>query len=206
MTTQESTKIFRHIIPNYDEITLFAMGFTCGLLLIAGIFSANWQISKPLSRDDLNFFVLAALFLTGLVFSIYHAFTVRPKKSFEKLLMLFFAVILNAASGIMAGTYFLKDAQGWLVIFPIINIIDGALLLIMLRARIINEDNIDDENAARRQVAFTGALIIILFTVCQFIFDLLWMQTLSICVVYSSNLNRGVQTLIARLLSRYRFA
>ncbi len=114
--------------------------------------------------------------------------------------MLYFAVILNASIGIMAGSRDLEDAQGWLAIFPIINIVNGVLLLILLRTRVINDDNISDENTSLCQVALSGAVIIILFAVCHYLFDLLWTQTFSICVVYSTNLNSGVQTVFARFM------
>jgi hypothetical protein len=183
------------------------MGFTCGLLLIAGAFSVKWNLSNPLSSgDDFQVLLLIAIFLAGLVLSVYHAFTDRTKTSFEKMLMLFFAVILNGSSGIMAGTYFLEEATGWLVIFPIMNIVNGAFLIVMLRTRVLDEHNIGDENASRGQVVFAGTMIIILFTLCNYVFDLLWVQTLSICVVYSTNLNRGMQTLFLRLFPKNRLA
>lgn len=150
----------------------------------------------------MNVIILAAVFLAGLMLSIYHAFASRQKTSFEKLLMLYFAVILNASIGIMAGSRNLEDARGWLMIFPILNIVNGALLLILLRTRVMNEDNISDENTSLGQVALSGAAIVILFAFCHYLFNLLWTQTFSVCVVYSTNLNRGVQTVFARLMPR----
>ncbi len=186
----------------YDETTLFAMGFTCALLMTTGAFSIKWNWHESLSSEDWNVIVLASVFFAGLVLSIYHAFTARRKTAIEKFFMLFFAVVLNASIGIIAGSRELADTRGWLVIFPILNIVNGALLLILLRVQVINSDNISDENTSPGQVALSGAVIIILFAVCHYLFNLLWTQTLSICVVYATNLNRGVQAAFARLMSR----
>lgn len=82
------------------------------------------------------------------------------------------------------------------------NIVSGAFLLMLLRVSVITADNISDENVPRSQVALTGTLVVILFIVSHYIFDLLWPQTLSICVAYSTNLNRGVQALFARLWNK----
>lgn len=202
MTTQERRKILSYIIPTYDEITLFAMGFTCALLMITGAFSVKWNWDQSITKEDMNVIVLAAVFITGLILSIYHAFTSRKKTDVEKILMLYFAVVLNASIGIMAGSRELEYTGGWLVLFPIVNIVNGALLLILLRAQVINDDNISDENASPRQVALSGAVVIVLFAVCHYLFDLFWTQTFSICVVYSTNLNRGVQTVFARYMPR----
>lgn len=200
MKIQERAKILNFIIPTYDEITLFAMGFTCALLMITGAFSIKWNWHQSLSKDDMNVIGLTAVFLAGLVLSIYHAFTSRRKTSAEKLLMLYFAVVLNASIGIMAGSRNLEDSRGWLIIFPILNIVNGALLLFLLRAQVINEDNVSDENTSLGQVAISGTVIIILFAVCHYLFNLMWTETFSICVVYSTNLNRGVQTVFTRFV------
>ena len=196
--------ILHYIIPQYDEITLFSMSFTCGLLLIAGALSTRWEIRTPSSSgENVQIMIIGIFFMAGLVLSIYHAFVGRRKTSFEKFLMLFFAVILNGFSGILAGTYFLEGAKGWLVIFPVLNIANGAVLLFMLRSRLLDDCNISDQNVSLIQIALAATVIMILFTVCQYIFDLLWPQTLSICVAYATNLSRGVQALFFRTTPRH---
>lgn len=200
---KEKNTFLSYIIPTYDEITLFALGFTCSLLLTAGAFAIKWEGSGWASTvSNVKALAFIGFFLAGLVLCIHHAFTDRPKTAFEKTLMLLFAVLLNVMSGIMAGDYYLESSEGWLVIFPIMNIVSGALLLMLLRARVITADNISDENVSRGQVVLTGTLIIILFIVCHYMFDFLWTQTLSICVAYSTNMNRGVQVLFARLMTK----
>src|SRR4030043_220073 len=113
MTTKNKWGILHYIIPQYDEITLFSMSFTCGLLLIVGALSIKWEIRTSSSTgDDVEILIIAVFFIAGLVLSIYHAFAKRRKTSFEKYLMLFFAVILNGFSGILVGTYFLEGTKG----------------------------------------------------------------------------------------------
>jgi hypothetical protein len=51
--------------------------------------------------------------------------------SLEKSFMLFFAVVLNSISGILAGMYQLSTANGWLVLFPLVNIINSVVLFSM---------------------------------------------------------------------------
>jgi hypothetical protein len=200
----QSNRILRHIVPQYDELTLFAMSFTCALLFIAGFPKANWQIQNRFSGSgDFTTFLIILFFLAGLVLSLYHALTDRPKTSFEKPLMLIFAVLLNGFSGILAGTYFLDGARGWLVVFPLLNIINGAALLIMLRSRMIGVENVGDDNVSRGRVALAATAIMILFILCRYMFDLFWAQTLAICVTYATNLSRGVQTLLSRATPRH---
>jgi hypothetical protein len=199
MTAKENYGILRYIIPQYDEISLFAMSFTCSLLIIAAALETRWDIRNPFSTmEDVKIMAIIVMFISGLILSIYHAFSDRPKTSLEKYLMLFFAVILNGFSGIMAGTYFLEGAKGWMVIFPILNIINGAILLGMFRSQILDDRNISDHNVSIIQIALAATVIILLFAVCHYIFHLLWAQTLSICVLYATNLSRLTEVLFLR--------
>ena len=194
MTRNIQPAILHYIIPQYDEISLFSMSFTCGLLLIAGALSTKWEMRmRSSSGDDGVIMMIVIFFMAGLVLSIYHAFTDRRKTSFEKYLMLFFAVILNGFTGILAGTHCLEGSKGWLLVFPILNIVNGVVLLFMARKGLLDDRNISDENVSLIQIALAATAIIILFTVCYYVFDLLWIQTLSICVAYATNLSRMVQ-------------
>jgi len=192
MTTEDHRRLLHYFIPQYDEIALFAMSLTCALLLAVAAFSPNLSIQINSSRDvDPRIIVAIAVFLSGLVLSLYHAFTDRPKTSLEKSFMLFFAVVLNSISGILAGMYQLSTASGWLVLFPLVNIINSAVLLLMPRG-VLSEANISDQHASRNQFAVTATAVLILFSACHYLFALLWFQTLSICVAYATNLGRAV--------------
>jgi hypothetical protein len=202
MKHTKSRGILRYIIPQYDEVALFAMSLTCVLLLGIGALSTNWKESLEFSRgDDIRIILMGLVFLLGLTLSIYHAFTDRSKTSIEKFLMLFFAVSLNAFSGLCAGAYVLSRTAGWMVIFPVLNIISAVFLLFMYRTNIIDEESIRDENASFLQIVFTAAVVFILFVVCHYMYKLIWIQTLSICVVYATNIGRRVQPMILSVRS-----
>ncbi|MCE5211823.1 MAG: hypothetical protein LLG40_09745 [Deltaproteobacteria bacterium] len=199
----KSKGILRFFIPQYDEISLFAMSMTCtflfGVFLLSTTlneFSEYYKTYNLSNFSDFRIILAIIVFFSGLTLSIYHAFTDRPKSSMEKYFMLFFAVILNAFSGFCAGAYALSRTTGWLVVFPILNIVNAVILLFMFRINIINEENIRDENASLLQIVFTAAVVFIMFVVCHYMYKLIWIQTLSICVVYATNIGRKVQPLI----------
>jgi len=198
VTGRQPRRILRYFIPQYDEVALFAMSLTCALLLMVGVFSTNWKVRFDLpSADGLKMSLVILFFLSGLALSLYHALVDRQKSSFEKYLMLFFAVIVNAFSGLYGGSYALNNATGWLAIFPILNIVNGIALLFLLRSQVLNEAHISDENAPRSQIAFTAVVVVILFVACHYSFRLMWIQTLSICVAYATNLGRRVYLLFS---------
>ncbi len=190
---------FHLLIPQYDEIVLFTMSFTCVLLLITGILSYNDEIQFVSPREyDPRIIAATIIFIAGLVLSLYHAFVDRPKTRLEKSFMLLFAVLVNAFSGFMASGYNLTNASSWLMVFPILNMINSVILLFMWRARVLDESSISDQNARRGQVMLAAAIVLILYYLCHFIYGLIWIQTLSICLVYSINFIRLIESLIFR--------
>lgn len=192
---------FRFLIPQYDEIVLFTMSFTCVVLLINGLLSYNQNIEFTSSEEYGPRIIIAGIiFLAGLVLSLYHAFVDRPKTTLEKSFMLLFAVLVNAFSGFMASGYDLANASGWIIVFPILNMINSVFLLFMWRAGVLNESSISDQNAPRGQVMLAAAMVLILYYVCHGIYELIWIQTLSICLVYSINFVRLIESMVFRPL------
>jgi len=200
---EELTEIYAEklgfLVPNYDELTLFLMAATFILLCFTNNTMLN-DITGFLTRLNTwrrNIYI--ALFLTGMFMCLYHVFTKRKKTDFEKAIMLLFAVTINAATGIIAGIYMIKESPGWLLVFPIWNIINGVLLILMLRFNIIDENCIADRNATAGQVTLGLISVLILFILCNFIFKLHWAITFSICIVYATSFDRALQTVFPRL-------
>ncbi len=190
------------MIPDYDELAPFAMSFTCILLIATGL-AAEWDsFHISFSVSDLGVFVIYLLFAAGLVLSFYHAFSNRRKTLVEKKLMLFFAVLINAFSGIWGGTYLLLREWGLLNIFPIWNIINGVLLMGMLRGGVLNETNISDENVTFPELLVGSMGVSLLYFFCHFIFQLNWAGTFSICVTYATNANGLIVSFILRRRSQ----
>jgi len=185
------------IMPQYDEIVLYTMSFTCLLLLFSLLLSHEIQFIPPREYDP-RLLVAILIFLAGLVLSLYHAFIDRPKKSLEKSFMLFFAVTVNAFSGFMAAAYDLANSSGWHIIFPIINMSNSIILFFMWRAGVLDESSISDYHAPRGQIILATATVLLLYYLCHVVYNLSWIQTLSICLVYSVNLIRLLETMILR--------
>ncbi len=192
--------ILYYIIPQYDEVTLFAMSYTCVLLFVFNFHSVNWGETLELDRDGAVVYIFMILvFFLGLLLSMYHAFTDRPKSQVEKFLMLFFAVTLNGFSGFCGGVYALSRTDSWFIIFPVLNIVNALVLLFMFKTHIVDENNIEDDNASLIQIIFTAIVVVTLFVVCNYIYKLIWIETLSVCIVYATNLGRRIQPLILRV-------
>jgi len=196
LITRRAIRIF---IPQYDEIVLFTMSFTCILLLLTSIITHynDIQLISP-SEYDPRIIVSVFIFIAGLALSLYHAFTARPKTSLQKSFMLFFAVLVNAFSGFMASGYDLAHARGWLIAFPIMNIINCVILLFMWRSGVLDESSISDQHAPSGKILLSATMVLLLYYLCHFIYNFPLIQTLSICLVYSVNFIRLFEMIILR--------
>jgi DNA-directed RNA polymerase subunit RPC12/RpoP len=184
-------------IPIYDELALFLMAITLILLCIANS-SMREQIHKWMATHHyIWLYIVAAIFLCGLGLSIYHVFTTREKTDAEKWGMLIFAVLTNAVTGIISGWYVIKNnaVHNWLLVFPIWNIVNGALLLLMLRFKIIDEECISDRDATATEVVLGLIAVLVIFILCNYVFKLYWAITFSICIVYTTSFDRALQSI-----------
>jgi len=181
------------LVPHYDETSLFVMSITFVLLYLVNK-TMRTDLHKLVSHDsDIRLIIVAICFVAGILFSIFHAFSRREKKFGEKTAMLLFAVLVSAGTGIYAGIHMLKNSGGWLIIFPIWNIINGVLLLIMLRVGSINVDCISDRNATFAQVVMGLFSTVVILVCCQYFFKLHWAITYSICICYTVSLDKAVR-------------
>jgi hypothetical protein len=188
----------RFFIPYYDETTLFVMGVTFILLFLSSK-TMRADLHKLIVHDfDVRIIICLLFFVVGMVFSILHAFSKREKNIGEKAAMLLFAVFVSAGTGIYAGRHMLETSVGWLIIFPIWNIINGVLLLLMLRMKVIGIDCISDSNAAGGQISLGLIAAIIIFICCQYFFKLHWAITYSICIAYTTSLDKAVQSVFGQ--------
>jgi hypothetical protein len=188
-------------IPVYDELSLFLMAATLILLYIVNT-TMRVQIHNWISEySNVSVYIVGAIFLCGLCLSIYHTFTNREKTDVEKWGMLIFAVLANAVSAIVAGLYVLKNdnVRNWLIIFPIWNIINGAMLLLMLRFKIIDEECISDRDATPIQIILGLSAVLIIFIFCNYVFKLYWAITFSICIIYTTSFDRALQNVFPGL-------
>lgn len=188
-------------IPTYDELSLFLMAATFILLGAANV-TMREQILKVITKiNDLRIYLLFVIFLGGAVLSLYHVFTSREKTKYEKLVMLFFAVTANAGAGIISGWYVIEsnDVHNWQLVFPVWNIINGALLLLMLRFKIIDERCISDREATCAQIVFGLTAVLIIFVLCNYVFKLYWAITFSICIVYTASFDKAFQNVLPGL-------
>ncbi len=190
VNTDPRNAVTRLFIPRYDEMALFLMSLAFVLVFFTNgdLRSKAHQLIVE-DKFDPRIYIALGLFVAGILFSLYHAFTMRQKSDGEKVAMLFFAVFVNGFSGIEAGTHMLEDSHGILLVFPLWNIINGGLLLLLYRFHVIDESSIVDDNVTLLQIVLGSVVVVAALVVCRFYFEMYWAITFSICVSYATNIN-----------------
>ncbi|MGA2093228.1 MAG: hypothetical protein ABSH16_07490 [Sedimentisphaerales bacterium] len=203
---EELTELFKEsfgfLIPTYDKLSLFLMAVTWIL-----IYAVNSHFRGPIHA----YFIEAhSLMVTVMVLSvpvcilimgIYQVFIKSEQSDFERTWLLWFAIATNVFTGIVASVYIIKndEVRNWQLIFPIWNIINAAVLYLMLVANIVDENCIIDRQptAAQIIIGLTATTAIIL--ICNYVFKLHWAITFSICIIYTTSFDRALQSVFPRL-------
>ena len=195
----------RSLFPCYDELSLFVMSVS-----FLFIYFTNPDIQLQLYKRVLSAPVILAglllvFFATGMVLSLYHAFSERPKTEPEKLLMLYFGIIANYAAGMAAAIHIFQTAGSWLLfILPALNIVYAVVPVVMGGATLLDGSYVMDDDVATAELVTGLIFLAVLIGVCQYYHRFYWAITFSICVAYATGLSWLVQSVTEKARSLMR--
>jgi hypothetical protein len=197
---------FGFLIPTYDKLSVLLMSLTFILL-----FMTNSQMrvlipnaNETSQTESFAFVTKYTLILTFSIVLFIQIFVQKEDIDLKKKIMVFFVVLINACTGIIAGIYAMINTatSNWLLVFPIWNITNCFLMLCMLFSRIIDEECISDRKTTLFRICFGLIAILIIFFVCNNVFKLYWAITFSICIVYTTSFDRALQSVFPGLSRR----
>jgi hypothetical protein len=211
---QDTRRAMSSLMPRYDSLTLFALSF--GFLLLFWIRSESQPMPLPFVDDVSTSDVVGLLgqilgrvlagyatvlippAVIGMLLSLVGVFYPRPKPKAIKWLMLCFAVVATGGTGLYAGYVAFASARGWLMVFPVWNMITAVLPPVLFRAGLLDADIVLDTPARISQVVATMIAVTVLLLVCLYGFQLDWALSYSICVGYVMSLNHRITDLFGR--------
>jgi ACR3 family arsenite efflux pump ArsB len=186
-------------IPNYSELSLYAMALTVVLTLV---FYGEFRELAARLMDKEGAIILVAYFAVAcfaLCLCIFHVFSPKRKSDFEKRVMLSFAFLTNFLAGMVAGFYGVDHATGFYAIFPVLTILNCIIFALLMKFEVIDIRSISDENTPLWQVATSTATILLVFFIFKSHLGRQWFITLPACVFYATNINRPVIVALERL-------
>jgi DNA-directed RNA polymerase subunit RPC12/RpoP len=205
------SRLIAKLEPKFDELSVFFIGVAFTLTFLVNIPQiVNWykNIGLFLAVTLTAYIILTPLsgipfvsgivsFASGLFYSLHHIFDKKVTKPNEKKLMAFFAVTTNFLSGIAVAFYTAVEAfelkKTWLYVFPVWTIVNSFLLILKCRSIDKNEEVIAEENASLGEIIIGLVVLMAVFGICHYGFDIRWPFTLSICVVYATNLSKAFE-------------
>ena len=207
--SDDSVELFRErfgfLIPTYDSLSVFLMAVTW-ILFLATNSGTQDKITElmsyfPTKYPALNMLAAGVAFLAFLVSCFYMVLSNRDKTDTEKKIMAVFAVITTIVIAGACGIYLKKANKivDWRIIFPLWNLFNARMLLVMLSTGVINEECVSDRRATLLQVFLGLAAVIAIFLFCNYTFELHWAITFSICIVYTTSFDRALQNVFPGL-------
>ena len=209
---QAMTRALSSLLPRYDSLTLFALSSAFVLLLLlepkaprhplALAAPISEELGEPLARVVWSlaehFAILVPLAGLGMVLSLLGVFYPKPKPEEVKWLMLCFAVVVTAGTGVYAGYVMLATTRSWLLVFPAWNILNSVVPLLLFRAGLLDTEVIVDTSVRFWQIVVTLVATTVLLGVCLHIFELCWAIAYSICVGYTMSLHHAITDAFGR--------
>jgi DNA-directed RNA polymerase subunit RPC12/RpoP len=195
-------------VPKYDKLSLFLMAITFVILAVI-----NSTVQKDIlqiikiglggSETGALIIILVTMSFAGMGLSLYYMFSNKEAGDTEKKLMVTFAAVISAVTAGLASYHILKfgSISGILLIFPIWNLINAVLILMMLYLKIINRNCIIERKISFFRVVFSLTLSIIILLLCECIFKMYWAVTFSICMVYTTSIDSAIQNTISGKLN-----
>lgn len=190
------------LLPSYDEITLFIL--SAAFIFLLGINTRMraelvFFILNSLTEPRLFIFILGAVL--GMILSflnILNPIFDREKTDFEKKLMLIFAVVVSAGTGIYSAVYMFENQSGWILMFPLFNVINSIILLLYLLAGSIDAESIVNKGFHLKDIIIAFVAVVLILMLCDQIFKMHWVISYSICVCYILNANSVIEHFLGK--------
>jgi len=201
----KNSKWGRHLIPTFDKLTIFCVSYS--LIFLFFIDKEFRDFFMSLFNEDFPFrihlIIITAFLSIGFTYSIYHVISKRKLKPYEKTSMLFFLVFVYFFAGFVGLfpdiIHYSYRRYVFTSIFPVLNWIYGFYLFMLLRANILDENSITDENYPIFLTLINILLLSIIIYLCKYHFELIWPFTFSISVSYLSIFNSFVNYTLKKI-------
>jgi len=200
------SRIFCLIFPRYQRLSIFMMAVSA--ILVGFTASELHGIAARLFIEgDVHLPVSALLLFTiGLIYSLFYGFTTGPLTIEARRAMLFFAISANILAGIAAGVEAVRNTTGIMLFFPIWNLANSALLLVLFWSSADNQnlyrDGLVDRRANRFVIGAGYGIALATFFVCHKILNLHWSYTFSICIACATNFGGIIDLITSRRSAR----
>lgn len=180
--------------PDYDELILFLYSLVCILFAIVYavpfIESASFSLRGVSLSDFLTDLLLLLSVILLILLPVYHAFSKKPKRNWEKWGMLFSIIFLNYLIAWSTYDYLKGSFTSWEWIFPGFNALLATLYFFGWWFGFVTISKISDQQASLQEIIISSMVVTGLFLFCHFRLHTYWAVTFSICIFYSTLINK----------------
>lgn len=190
-----SRKVYEFLYPDFDELTVFLMGYVLCLLFFfnpdcqAEIRENLQTITAHAGLPAVLALVMILLTIFGMVTSFTHLLVVCRKDPFSMTCMKAFALALLMVIGIKSGGHALEHQNVLYMVSPGWNLIMSAVCYTGLG--MLDEVPFNQADSGYMQTFLSLVLVSVIFYFLNTVFELYWPITFSLCINYVVCINRG---------------
>ncbi len=190
--------IFKFIAKAYDELALYVIGISFVFVYLIDPMVKIDLISVLKNSDDGRIYIALPLLFLGLVYSIGHVFTESEKSEFQKSSMIYFVMTLHLFMS-MFGMFYALENEEVSAFFPLLNMI-YAIIIYKIHDDYIELFTVTDRNAKWFETLIATVLTFGSIAVCYYLFNLYWIETLSISIIIGNQISEVTHKLGYKLL------
>jgi len=168
------------------------MSLTTLLLIIVNLHFTLHQftITPSWQPKMITYFIIFIIAIgCGLALPIYHVFVKKKKTVLYKFLIQTFSIVMNIAVGLYSLSYVYDINNNWLYVFPFWNFLNAVIFPMLIKYDIISIDQAFKKDATIGEILISTLFLGIIFYECQFVYNIVWGLTFSICVIFVTTLN-----------------
>jgi len=186
--------LLKLLFPDYDELTLFLHSMVTIIFVISSSGSLVFLV-QLMFRQDSFFHVVLSIFilivvLAIIILPIYHAFSKRKKRKWEKKIMLYAVVLMDYLVAWNVYVHLKGLLSGWELAFPLINAVQASLVILGLWFGFFTYEKVRDEDSESTEIIISSIMVILLFIIFHFILHQYWAVTFSVCIFYATIVNK----------------
>jgi len=186
--------LLKLLFPDYDELTLFLHSMVTIIFVISSSGSLVFLV-QLMFRQDSFFHVVLSIFilivvLAIIILPIYHAFSKRKKRKWEKKIMLYAVVLMDYLVAWNVYVHLKGLLSGWELAFPLINAVQASLVILGLWFGFFTYEKVRDEDPESAEIIISSIMVILFFIIFHFILHQYWAVTFSVCIFYATIVNK----------------
>lgn len=192
--------IFKKLFAKeFDELSFYVISISLILVyLLEPSLKSDFFKLANFSKDVRIYLVIPGLII-GIIYSVYHVFSKKKKSTNSKEWMLYLALTVQLLIA-MFGLFYSNNNDEVSIWYPLLNFFYAIIIYKLEEYKYLELFHITDRNANLIEVLLATILVGTVIVLSLFVFQLHWLETLSISILLGNQISSFTHRLTSSLL------